>query len=300
MAVPKLRTDDQYEDVLGEHIHGSTLATVDPQAAVVAPLFDALIADWQVKETLRIELIIAAARAVALTIHVDRKLDAFVERLVNILERINKDRTSALWITFFPNTTPSATVKPVLAKQLARMMLWLKPLTDAKHKELNALVPELEPLLAEANDAAAAAALAKQELGNFRHIGGWAEHITLANANRTEAYGTLLDVPHQHPELKLPAEYAEAFYLHDTSRRGANKPKTSAELEKDLAQHDEDRKLLEKAITDAKQREADEAAREADLLGKQAELNAIGERSKKDEARRKELEDELAKGKKKK
>jgi hypothetical protein len=130
-------------------------------------------------------------------------------------------------------------------------------------------------------------------------VGGWADHITLANAGRTDAYGTLLDIPHQHPELKLPADYAEMFYLHDTSRR-PEKPKTSAELRKELTKHDEDRKLLEKAITDAEQREAAEAAHEAELASKQQELNAIEERSKQDEARRKELQEELAKGKKKK
>jgi hypothetical protein len=299
MSVPNLRTDRPQDDILQDHIHSATVAAADPNAAVVAPIFDSLIADWKVKEDQRIQFVILVARAAALAYFIDTKLDAFVALLVNVLERLNKDRSSALWFSFFKGVAPSIFAKPILSGQLAKQRLWLKTLADSKHPELNALVPVLQPLLQEAGDAEAAVAQTKQDLLNFKTVGGWADHITLANASRTDAYGTLLDVPHQHPELKLPADYAEMFYLHDTSRR-PEKPKTSAELKKDLAKHDEDRKLLEKAITDAEQREADEAKHEADLEAKQRELDAIEERSREDEARRKQLQEELAKGKKKK
>lgn len=299
MALRTLTTDQPQDEVLQEHIHPLTLASADPLAAPVVPIFDKLIGDWKARQDQRIQLLIAIARAQAIAIYADSKLDAFVLLLVNTLERINKDRTTAIWFIFFKGVSPSAFVKSVLQGQLAKMKTWPKSLADSPHPELAALAPQLEPLLDAGTAAEAALALARQDLLNFQTVGGWAEHIAQSNAGRTDAYGSLLDIPHQNPGLKLRKDYAELFFLHDTSRRGANKAKTSKELKADLIDHDKDRAALVNAIAEAEEREQEGAQREAELEAKRQELEELDKQEAANAARRKQLEDELGKGKKK-
>jgi hypothetical protein len=295
MSLRKLKTTLLPEDALEEHVHSYAMAAADPHAAVVAPQFDGLIKDWRKHNDEHIDLIIAAATAAALVVQIDIRLDAAVTELVALLEKLDPDGKLGLMEVFFKGVQPKVFSRPILSFQLQKMALWPAAIADLSYAELTAFATTLAPLLAQAGQLETAADAAAQRLRNWRKVGGYADHITLANAERTDAYGTLSGIPFQQPALHLPKDYADRFYLHDTTRRGAGKPRPSAQILADLTDVKEQQTALDAELAEARAREAD-AAKQAEQDEKdQRELAELKQRRKIDEAREKELEKKLGK-----
>jgi hypothetical protein len=264
MALPTLKITDPPEDVLAEHVHCASTTYPDPYAAIYAPKFDALVSDWQAVNVTRIQLVINIARAHAKALQFDGQLDRFVDRLVLVLDKLtDKNRNDPLWYVYFKGEDPSVFKKPILAGQLLKMLVWPKSFNTSTQQELIDLEPVLAPLLPLAVAARDEHLAAKQALVDFDKVGAWRQHVDSSNAVRTDIYGSLLDIPNQNPAAKLPADYAEQFFLHDTSRRGAKKLKSSAELADEITAHQDDIKALEELRVEALAREAKEAADKA-------------------------------------
>lgn len=269
MSAPILTIDDPTDSVLNEHVHTLTLVQADPLAASLQPTFEALITDHMNVTALRVNLVIAIAKASAKAIYVDVQLNDIVDQLVAALQKVTKkNRKDPLWSVFLGNQDPSAFKRPILRGQLKAMRVWPASLTASAHDELKDIAPKLAALLPSADSAEQELAASKQALVTFDSVGAWADHITKSNAERQAAWGFLSQLPHNNPALKLSNGFADLFFLHDTSRRGASAPRTSKDIADDIAALENKlaplKAELEAAIVAEKKAEED-AANEAAL-----------------------------------
>jgi hypothetical protein len=300
MGLRRLKNTTPPDDVLEEHVHSYAMANADPQASAVAPKFAGLIQGWKACNEERVDLIVAAATAAAVVVQVDIRLDAAVAELLRILEKLDPDHQTDLWDLFLKGVQPAVFVRPILSRQLAKMTLWPAAIADLSYPELTAYAATLAPLLVEAKQAEDAADQAAQRLRNWRTVGGFSEHLALANAERTDAHGTLADIPFHQPALRLPKDYADRFFLHDTTRRGAGKARTSAQIRQEMSDLQGQLADLDGELTAALAREADAAKREADAAKDREELAALKKQREGAKAREKLLEKKLGKSKSKK
>ena len=298
MTMPTLSIEDAPQDTLEEHVHCLTTIAADPLAASISPAFDAQIADWTDVNNLRIQLVIGVSQAIAHAFHIDLKLNRFVDELVTALQKVTKkDKNDPLWTVFLNGQEPAQLKKPILAGQLATMLLWPPALLAAPQQELVDIGKELALVLPVAVAAEQAVAAAKQKLVTFDNVGRWRQHVDQSNAVRAAAYGALLEIPHQNPALKLPLDYADLFFLHDTSRRGASKLRSSAEIAAEIKSHTNKAEQLQAPLKDALARE--QTAADAVTRREQAakELAAVNQQASEMKAKKKELEKELSKKK---
>lgn len=153
------------------------------------------------------------------------------------------------------------------------------------------LSPILPLALAAKNDLAQA----KQNLADWKNVARWKQHIDQSNAHRAAAYGYLLEVPHKHPDVRLPADYADSFFLHDTSRRGAGKSKTSQQIADEIDALKTKLNQLEELFAETVARESADAEQLAAMEQKQKELATLEEQEKEIRAKKKQLEKEIEK-----
>jgi hypothetical protein len=260
MVARKLNIQDSAEDTVEEHINSLTLFKANPIAAPLVPKFEALVADVMEVNTLRIQLLVALASATAKAFYLDAQLNDVVDELVNGLQKVTKrQRNDPLWTVYFKNKEPNQFKRPILSDQLAAMSAWPSSLASSPHEPLKAVGAKLEPLLLIAVQAEKDVLLAKQNVVEFRNIGRWRQHIDKANAERQAAYGFLAEIPHKNPDLKLPAGFADLFFLHDTSRRGGSAARGLKEVDADILE------LEEKLAALNAERKAAEAQEQADL-----------------------------------
>src|SRR6185369_11725416 len=88
-------------------------------------------------------------------------------------------------------------------------------------------------LVVEADKAVIDLATAQQALKDFREVGARKALFDHANAVRKATYGALGQIAHSHPEAKLPSDFADRFFLHDSRPR--KKAPTLEELKERLA-----------------------------------------------------------------
>lgn len=285
MSAPVLTITDPQDSIFEEHVHTLTVARADPLAAPIVSKFEAVLADFAETETIRVAIVTERATARAKALYADEQLDSIVDELVAILLKITKkNRKDPLWSVYFGTLDPSIFRRPILRGQLAKMKLWLTSLASSGQDELVALGQKLTPLIQTADAAEAALAAAEQKLVEHRKIGRWADHITKSNAERQAAWGFLAELSHKNASMKLGADYADLFFLHDTSRRGTGTPRSSqaisdliAEAEKELASLQKEREealAREKAAADQAKEEEDTRKALADAEKKQAEAAA--------------------------
>ena len=170
---------------------------------------------------------------------------------------------------------PSRLRRPVLGPQLATMTEWVPSLTDANASPaVQAHGQRLATLVQRAENAVKALSSAEAAVTDFETIGAKKAFVDQLNALRMTAFGQIAELPHSRPELNLPADFAQRFFLRDAADK---KPSISsveqailrararvAELEAQLA------RLVEEA--DAEARLAEEAeVREAMKVLEKAE-----------------------------
>jgi hypothetical protein len=297
MPLRTIKIDDNPNDVLEDHVHSAATTAADPLTAAYAPKFDALVTGWSDKRAKRVLLVIALGKAKAEAVYLDGQFDDVADLLDNALDKVVKTADDKRREFYLKGQHLSVFKRPVLSKQLAAMALWVGPLATEPEPEMIAVGVALAPLLAPAKLIEDKIALAEQALDAFDNVGEWAQYVEESNALRAAAYGDFLDIPHLNPTLKLPATYAEHFFLHDTSRRGAGKLKSSEELKAQLTALTVKQGQLTKEIADAEAREAAEAKVEADRVAAAAALAALRAKQKEDKLEEKKLEKEAKKKK---
>lgn len=294
MPIAQLDIDDSREDLLEGHVHSLTTTRADPLAASHAGKFENLVTDWMDTESVRIKLVIAISQAVANAYRIDMQLNGVVDEVVNALKQI-PDTTlkENLQQSLLKGQPPSTFKRPILSEQLTVMKVWPATLAGSSVPALANIEKTLSPLLPLASQAELDVAKAKQDLVDWKNIGRWKLHIDRSNAERAAAYGDLLEVPHKNPEVGLSSDYADQFFLHDTSRRGATKVKSSKQIGDEIEAVKMKLAGLEKQHAEALEREAAEADHRAATEQKQKELAALKEQEKESKAKQKQLEKEL-------
>lgn len=236
MSAPILRIEDSSDSVLKEHVHTLTLARANPLAAPLVPKFEALIDENKNVAALRVDRVIAIATDSAKAFYLDAELNDIVDEFVAALQKVTKkNRKDPLWSVFLGSSDTATFKRPILRGQLAAMTVWPASAAATPHDELKAIGVKLAAILPDADAAEKALAGSKQALVDFDSVGPWAAHITKSNAERQAAWGLLSELPHKNPGLKLPAGFADLFFLHDTSRRGANAARTSKDISDEIA-----------------------------------------------------------------
>jgi hypothetical protein len=299
MAIPTLMTNEPPEDILEELVHTLTLTAADPLAAPLVLKFQGLVTEWKQVEAQRVDLVVALRAATSRASYVDEQLDVLVDTLVSVLQKITlRDRDDPLWKVYFGSKIPALFKRPTLGGQLAAMHLWPSALANTPHIELTAIGVKLGTLLPLADDAEEAVALAKQALVEHREVGAWRQLVDKANAERNAAYGFLAGIVHAQPELRLPINWADGFFLHDTSRRGAG-ARTSADLAELITASEKDLADLRARKVVADDREKADAEAEQAIANKRAELDAATKERRQAEAKEADLKKQLAKTKSK-
>jgi chromosome segregation ATPase len=157
------------------------------------------------------------------------------------------------------------------------MTKWPESFSKSEHASLQALGPELVPLLAEGSAAAAGKKSAERQRDEFRDLGARKRFIDRVNAARKEAYGSLSTLPHKH--TGLPSSFADQFFRRDTTAGEVDEEPTIEEIEQEVAslraQLEERERLLDQlkeAATQAATREQERAAAEAKLAQLEQEM----------------------------
>jgi hypothetical protein len=232
-----------------------------PLGAPYIPAFEALRAEGLAVLTREIALNEAVIDAQARVDVADDGLDDFAGRGSKaILAVTHDDRSHTLYRHFF-GTKPLAELRrPVLAGQLTTMKAWPSALQECGVPALQAMAPELVPLLEAAEAAEKARFDARQAMRKFRDMGERRQWIDRLNATRKEAHGALAKLPHQH--TGLPSDFASQFFLSSPEREAAEPaegelPETPEVLREHIATQ---RKAIEAAETRLAELEAAEAA----------------------------------------
>ncbi|MEO5730600.1 MAG: hypothetical protein ABI134_07740, partial [Byssovorax sp.] len=154
---------------------------------------------------------------------------------------------------------PSDFMRPQLGKQLIGMTAWPALLSKATQPALLALAPEAGVVVPAADAASRTliAAIAERDL--FDNGGERKSAFDAFNALCATAYGGLKAFVHSHPELDLPAGYAESFFQQGAA---ASQPRTLGAANALVAR-------LEQKLGRAK-------AAQSELAGKEAEREAQG------------------------
>jgi hypothetical protein len=169
--------------------------------------------------------------------------------------------------------SPSELKRPVLGAQLVTMAGWISTLEKLEQPALRDQGQTLQPLVQKGKEAEAGLKLAVQELEDFYTLGAQKELVDRLNAIRSRSHGMLKELRHARPDLNLPADFAEQFFLREERSRGptlVSQRKTVERLEKQLERQ---REILGRLEGEAEAAlEADQAAARAELERELAEV----------------------------
>jgi uncharacterized protein YdeI (YjbR/CyaY-like superfamily) len=205
---------------------------------------------------------------------------------------ITRDDTShPLYHLFFGKKSLSEFKRPILNGQYDAMRAWPESLRESTHAALEALAPEIQAGLVEAQEAMAARSTARQQLRHFRDAGARRQWVDQLNGGRKEAHGALAKLPHRHTGLAM--SFADQFFLMPPREEEEAEETPDAlraelaELQRQGAAIEERLAELEAAEVDAKKAAEARAAQEAALV----EMDqAMAELTKKRAALRAQLE----------
>lgn len=288
MTAPILDLQTPSNTIQQEIITTLVLLEADPLVAQLAiPHEEFYKQKWRAIVAQEAELLIEAYRADALIDAADLQLDDFVDELDAVLLRVvGKDRTDPLYAYFFGKKRPHELKRPVLAGQLETMRGFVQPLKTSAHAELSALGPRLEGLIARADAAVKRQQNAAESIKTFRTMGARKACIDELNALRKSTAGTLSEMPHKHPEKRLPGDYAERFFKR-APRRGKTAAKyvTSADLLALIPEQEQALAALKAQLADVLAKEEAEAQAKAEMDALQSELVAAEKAAAEAEAR---------------
>lgn len=256
-----------------------------PLAAELTPLDE----QWSLVLQREIALLRQRTLARAQVTAADGDLDQFLEAFNNaLLTLVGNDRAAELYRRFFARR-PSELKRPVLGEQLGTMAGWVGTLETLESPGCTAQGQKLQPLVQKGKEAEAALQLAVQELDDFTTLKEHKAFIDRLNATRSRVHGSLNELRHGRPELNLPADFAEQFFLREERSRGAtlaSQQKTVERLEKQLERQ---REILRRLEGEA-ETEAQQAAARAEV---EQELAKLEEQRRQVERREAELRNKL-------
>jgi hypothetical protein len=266
MPAAILKPDCALSTALDEACISHARLLANPLTHAHASDYDGFFAAWPICNAQEIQLHTAVVRLNALIVACDDELNAIADATHQaVLLEVKNDRSSARYLRYFGDETVSLIKRPMLAGQLETMRGWVPSLIASTNAVLNALGERLAKAVTAADETVAARLAAEQENRDFRTIGARKTLIDSLNAARKALYGKLSELPHAHPELHLPATFAEQLFRHESSKK-AEPVLTVDELKQAIiasqAKTGELESLLATALADAEKAAKDKLERE--------------------------------------
>jgi len=259
------------------------LLAANPLTASLAAGFDAWLVEWRSVFGQEIDLRIETTSAAALVAGIDDDLDDLSDETSKATLIVTKnDRSDPEFVFYFKGTRPSDFKRPLMGSQYQQMTAWITHMAASPYPALADIGKRIEVKIGEADKAIATSASAEQKSRDFRLTGARRQLVDKFNALRKATEGTLQEMPHAHPELKLPASFAERFLR---AARPAQKAPTAADLKAQLDAAQKSAADLEaayeaalKAEADAAVEKANKAAQDKELADAEAELKKQAEK----------------------
>ncbi|MEO7330998.1 MAG: hypothetical protein ABI193_20655 [Minicystis sp.] len=265
-APPIIEDDDSFEDIENDLRHGYLSCLTCPLTAALAAPFAALRAQLPAVRTLWVAALEAVEVEEIRCQFIDDALDLLLDEIkVAILAFVKGDYDAAIYKQLFGGQSPSVIKRPMLGDQLTTMRVWPPVLTNTGNPTLQDIATRLLAVVAQADTALAALALAQSKLDAFND-GPRRDFVAQVNAARGVAYGDIKEIALNQPEPKPTPGFAERFFLHDTSGRA----RSIAQMEGSVARLQS--KLAKEQATLA------EAKQKRDLLKKKKRAAEVAEK----------------------
>ena len=261
--------------LLEEIVHSLARLEAHPLGANLASPFLAIYSDdWRQMALAEFEQLIAAFRADALIEMADDNLDDFVDEFdKTLLRKTKSDRSDPLYQYYFKPKRPSELKRPILGDQFEQMQKWVEPLKTSNDSELAGFGARLEGLIQNGELALKRQREASETIKTFRTLGARKALIDKLNALRKSTEGKLAELPHTHPEMRLPLNFASRFFKHAPKRaKTPAKEITSAALADEIKEAKAALAALEAQYQEALTKEETEAAKAAQLEADKREL----------------------------
>lgn len=251
------------------------LLEADPLVANLAvPLVTFYQQKWLPAVAKETELTLEEVRADALVDAADHALDDFVDEFDTVLLRVvAKDRNDPLYAFYFGKKRPFELKRPVLGGQLEAMRDFVQPLKTASQTELADLGIKLEGLVNTADAAVKRQQAAVMTNKTFRTLGERKVCIDELNALRQSISGILSEMPHKHPDKRLPVDYAERFFKRASRRGKSSKEWTVAELQAKISEQEQVLAALKAQLAEALAKDEAEALAKAEKEALRTELD---------------------------
>ena len=175
----------------------------DPRTAMLAVPWDDWIADWKKRYLEEIDHRIAVLTANAVATVLDEDLDGLAGETWNATEAYPVERAF-----FFGNKMRAEFVKPKLGSQYVAMGAWISHMASSQIVPLAEIGKRLGPKHKEATVAIETAQNADAAQREFRLTGARRQLVDRFNALGKKTEGELKEMPHAHPELGLPNDFA--------------------------------------------------------------------------------------------
>jgi hypothetical protein len=258
-----LRSDETLQSYWAQYLY--TLARI-----LKNPHTQPFVADFQalgpiLKDALKTEselddtdVLLAAARDAA-----DDVLDPIMLQIVaTLLLLTGDDREDPLVVSYTAGATGAEIVRAVLGPELVMAEEWVGDLAKETEPRLLAYAAPLADAVTVGKAAEGDIKVHDKARSTFRLTGQRQTALDALNAGRAKLFGLLLAFRHDHPELRLPTDWAMRFFRHETKapKFGA----TVAKAEQYLADLEEEKLAVLAHIEALKQKDAAREKAKAD------------------------------------
>lgn len=282
MPVPMLAATTTVAQLRAHIVHTLSRLTVDPNGEPFRQRFKELREEWRTLQGEEIDLQDSKVDAGAVLIHRDLNLDAFTDKIDELIEE-----EEGLRRLLFQGKTVSSFKRPTAASQLRAMETWGETLGSSHAPvEVQALAPEVIALVSAAKEAETNREAIKQRLKEFYAIGARKKFIEKLNFARAEVYHHFSKLLIDHP--KLDRRYPYTFFLQRESEAARELEDELAQVREQIEEHQEQLGQLEARLVElvaqkeAQDREvAEEAARQERIAELQRELSALQNKTRK-------------------
>lgn len=259
-----------FEEWLYTYARLDSYEVTRPMAAELTP-FEAR---WNLALQRKLALLRQRTLARAQVTAADADLDLFTDAFNNLVKTVvGNDSNAELYRRFFHPKRPSELKRPVLGEQLTTMAGWLTTLATLETPALVEQGEALQPLVQRGEAAQAALRLAVQEEEDFLTLREHKALVDELNAARGRVYGQLQELRHARPDLNLPADYAEQFFLRAERSRGPTLEAQRKKVERLEKQLERQREILDRLEDEAEaEAQARDAATRAEIERELAQL----------------------------
>jgi hypothetical protein len=214
MGLRRLRRDQALTSLRDEIVYPAITCKRDPRAADQAPLFQALLVDWDAVFKQQLGHWDAQTEASVLVHAADDVLDEHVDDFAGVVRTKQPGRMS-----YYFEKSPSALRRPVLGAELETVRNWIPALHHETSPDLSKYAPVFQGDVKVADAAVQAETDADEANRRFREIGELAAFLDKVEATRDKVYATLDQRRVDHPEWGVDRNWAAGVAERAAARK---------------------------------------------------------------------------------